>query len=86
MSAESWVWQGFEGPIATATSQKMLHDAMDSAVVGAVAPARGQPPLPWNRAGTRGMFAVQVRPGGRLPCPAGMEEADASLVGRLVGA
>jgi hypothetical protein len=82
----TWAWQGFEGPTAAVTAAKVTHDAMDISEVGAVVPARGQPPFAWNVAGTRAMFAVHTRVTSPLPCPPGLEEADPALVGRLVGA
>ena len=80
--------RGFEGPYDIAVAEKARHEAMMAGTppdIGAILPLAGEPPMPWNVAGTKAMFAVWVRPGVSLPVPEGMDEADPSIVGRLVG-
>ena len=79
-----WQWQGFFGPMATASAAKLLAD--EDARAGVWVPERGQPPRAVDTAGTFGMFAVQTRAGDPIACPEGLFEADPAMVGRLVAA
>ena len=78
-----WVWQGFFGPMAAA--QAAWAAVVLGPQVGVLVPLEGGP-MPVDMGGVMGMFAVQTRPENPLSRPANMYEADASLVGRLVGA
>lgn len=85
---EDYARRGFEGPFEVAAAQKAIYEAFLAGTppdVGAILPPVGEPPMPWNVSGTKAMFAVWVRPGVDLPVPEGMDEADPSIVGRLVG-
>lgn len=85
MSDENeWVWQGWLGPMADAVVGKALTDADPR--VGVWVPLPGEPPANVDVAGTTGMFAVQTRRNDPITTPAGMIEAEPSLVGRMVGA
>lgn len=78
-----WVWQGWEADAATAAARKAAMDYDPRH--GAILPQPGDPPLPWNTARTRAIWAVQTRRGNPIPTPAGCDEADPAIVGRLVG-
>ena len=81
-----WVWQGFEGDVAAVTAAKVVIEQLPVETVGVVVPVKGEPPRPWNLAGTRAIFAIQTRTDAPIECPEGLEEADPTIVGRLVGA
>lgn len=82
---QEWVWQGFTADsLAVATEAKKLTD--EDTRAGVWVPQQGQPPMPWNKAKTRFMWAVSTRRGNPIPTPAGCDEADPGYVGRLVGA
>jgi len=86
MSDEPWVWQGFEGPLVEAAAGKAVTDALPGEIAGVKVPIPGEPPILWNKARTRAIWAIQVRPDARVSVPDGCEEAETSFVGRLVGA
>ena len=83
MQQPAWAWQGWFGPMAAVTAAKAITDQDTRA--GAWVPLPGLPPAAVNLAGTVGMFAVMTRPNAPIPKPAGLEEADPAIVGRLVG-
>jgi hypothetical protein len=78
-----WNWQGFLGKMADAIAGKLEVD--DSPLGGAWLPQRGDPPMPVDKNGEWGMFGVMVRKGAEITAPPNMLEADAALVGRMVG-
>lgn len=78
-----WVWQGFYGPKAKATSAKVIIDQDQRA--GAWVPVKGAPPMQVDVGDTQAMFAVQTRRSNPIPTPAGLLQADPALVGRMVG-
>lgn len=78
-----WVWQGFFGPTAVATTAKVIVD--EDLRAGARIPLYGEPPRQVDVDSVTSMFAVQVRPYDQIPCPEGLFEADPNIVGRLVG-
>ena len=79
-----WVWQGFYGPNAAATTAKVITDQDMRA--GAWVPVQGDPPMPVDVGGTQAMFAVMTRKGAPIPTPSGLLEANSAMVGRMVGA
>lgn len=83
MEHSAWVWQGWFGPMAAVTAAKAITD--QDARAGAWVPEPGRPPARVNLAGTIGMIAVMTRPDAQIPDPAGLEQADSSIVGRLIG-
>lgn len=84
--APRWVWQGFFGPMADAVAGKAITDALPSEVAGVKVPLPGEPPVAVDLGGEVGMFAIQTRPESPFAIPAGLKAAQASMVGRLVGA
>jgi hypothetical protein len=80
--APAWVWQGFFGPMAAAQAGYSAVTIGDA--VGVLVPL--DDPMPVDREGVMGMFAVQTRPSAPMEPPPGMFEADPSMVGRMVGA
>ena len=78
-----WFWQGFFGQMPDAIAAKIQTD--ESALAGAWLPQRGEPPLPADQAAQWGMFGVMVRKDAPMTAPANMIEANAALVGRMVG-
>lgn len=78
-----WVWQGFFGPMPAAVTA--WSGVTFGERVGVLVPAQTGP-MPVDTGGSMGMFAVQTRPHDPMPVPAGMYEADPSMVGRMVGA
>jgi len=81
-----WVWQGFEGPIDAVIAAKTVIETLPVEVVGVIVPPSGEPPRAWNLAKTRAIFAIQTRADMPVACPEGLEEADPSIVGSMVGA
>ena len=81
-----WVWQGFFGPMSAAIAGKAIADALPGAVAGVKVPLPGEPPAAVDVGGSMGMFAIQTRAIAPMALPAGMMEANSSMVGRLVGA
>ena len=79
-----WVWQGFYGPKAAATTAKAVTDQDMRA--GVWVPMQGEPPMLVDVGGTQAMFAVQTRQSDPIPTPGGLLAADPTMVGRMVGA
>lgn len=84
MDEMTWEWQGFEAPNDIAAACKAITDF--DARAGVWVPDKGEPPMLWNKAGTRSIWAVQTRVGAPIPTPEGCEEIKSDMVGRLVNA
>lgn len=79
----AWVWQGFFGPMSTATAARaaLIGDPR----IGVMIPL-DDGPVAVDVEGTMGMFAIQTRPADPVATPAGLMQAQPSMVGRLVNA